>query len=418
MPGATLPVADVTLEPARLLEGLRSALLAYVYLDQPWHYLRESLTRTPPPWVAMGLVALVAVLAFRARPSTERAQQSAGRNARAASGGWRLGVVWALVAALPPALAGHHFSAYYVSFSAVGFALLAGTALARCPLPVATGLLCAATAANAVASGVESFQLARDRPEPAGVSYVTISRLKAEARFLDALHDGLRRNPPPRGAAIYLSHAPRGVELATFGSYAPQVWFRDPDLELTYIGQYRPRADRRPAVFLRFDWDRWRFVGLPESLVDAVIEAEELMQRREWPQARGALERALRLAQPGEHDPERAELLNSLGLAAKQDADTAAARRAWLEALALAPDHRGALLNLAGLEAAGGRYEQAKERVQRVLATEPDDPLALYFLVRLERALGNGTEAEGAWRRLVSASPRFADSLARAGTPR
>jgi cytochrome c-type biogenesis protein CcmH/NrfG len=53
----------------------------------------------------------------------------------------------------------------------------------------------------------------------------------------------------------------------------------------------------------------------------------------------------------------------------------------------------------------------------RVLARSPGDPLALYYLARLERSLGDGGAADAAWRRLVAANPAFADSALRRDGP-
>src|SRR5439155_101384 len=69
-------------------------------------------------------------------------------------GAWRLGLLWATLGAAPAALAGHHFSAYYASFAAVGFALILGELLARAPLPLATALLAVGAAASTVANEV------------------------------------------------------------------------------------------------------------------------------------------------------------------------------------------------------------------------------------------------------------------------
>lgn len=408
VPGESVPVADVTLEPGSILEGLRSALLTFFYVDQPFHDLGESISRLRVPWLAMLLAACVGVLASFAPASDEK---------QASAQGWRLGLVWTILAALPPALAGHHFSAYYVTFAGVGFALIAGPALARCPRAIAIAVLVIAVIMNMVANGVDNFRVTRAQQMPPGVSCVTIARLKAEVHFLRTLRKALLENPPPRGASIYLSYAPRGVSFATAGSYAPQVWFNDPDLDLTYIRRYQPHADARPAIFLRFNWNPWNFTAVPESLVDAIVDAEDLMEKRDWPAARAALERVLGTAGTEIQDEERASLLNSYGLAAKQTGDTTAARRAWLDALRIEPSQRGALLNLAGIEASRGRYAEARERVLAALQAQPNDPLALYYLARLERALGNTDAAVRAWQRLVSADPQFADSLTRAGAP-
>lgn len=403
--GSTVPVADVTLRVDHFWEGFRSALLTYLYVEQPWIHLREAMGRIQVPWVAMALLAVIAGLAFML-PRTNGGSGAVGR-------GVRLGLVWAVVGALPVGLVGHHFSAYYVCFSAVGFALAAGLGLARGPRIAVIGLLALGVNLNVVANAVESFRHRSNEGDMPGVSYVTTARLGIEVRYLDSLYHAMLRDPPPRGAVVYVSHSPHRASLVTMGGRAPRIWFQDPALELTYIGQYRPGADARPKRFLRYDPDNRSFASLPETLVALTIEGEEHMSRGEWAAARSIFGRALGHARPGVHDLERVELANGIGVAASHQGDTATARQAWDAALSLAPDHRGALLNRAGLEATAGRFDAAMQQVERLLIVAPDDPLALLLLARLERALGHGDAAERAWKRLVSAHPSFADSVAR-----
>jgi hypothetical protein len=408
-PGSSVPVADVTLRLGNVWEGFRSAILTYVYLDQPFVYLREAVGRIHVPWIAIVLLAATAWMVHRIPAAS--GVKDRGRSISELE----LGAVWGLLGTVPIALVGHHFSAYYVCFAAVGFALIAGQGLARLPLPALIGVLGLAATSNVVANGVESFRIRSNQDDLPGVSYVTIARLSYEAHFLDSLETAMRRDPPPRGAIVYLSHAPHRASFATAGERAPRVWFQDPELTLTYIGQYQPGATGRARRFLRFDQERRSFTSLPESLVDAIVQGEERMNRGEWPAARAALTRALALTRPGVHDIERVELANSLGVAANREGDTTAAARAWRGVLELDPRHRGALLNLAGLDASAGHYAAAKAWIERALQAWPDDPLALLFLARLERALGQDAAAASAWSRLQAADPAFADSVARAG---
>jgi tetratricopeptide (TPR) repeat protein len=410
-PGSSVPVADVTLRLDHFWEGLRSALLTYVYVDQPWVYLREAMGRIQVPWAAIALLAIAATVALMLTRTSGGEETSTGR-------GMRLGALWAIIGTLPVALVGHHFSAYYVCFSAVGFALVAGLLLMRAPRIAVVGVFALAATLNVVANAVESFRLRSNEDDLPGVSYVTIARLGYEARYLDSLHSAMKRDPPPRGAVVYLSHAPHRASFATAGDRAPRIWFQDPALELTYIGQYRPGAETRPRRFLRFHPEHRSFAPLPETLVRLTIEGEEFMARGQWAAARASFGRALEHARPGMHDLERVELANGIGVAANREGDTLTARNAWDAALSLAPDHRGALLNRAGLDASAGRFEAAKRWVERLLSKAPHDPLALLYLARLERALGHGADAQQAWARLVAADPAFADSVARtAGVP-
>src|ERR1043166_7475397 len=63
-PGQSPAVADVALGTASLWEGIRSGLLTYLGLEQPWAYLGESLTRVPVPAPAMLLLGMIVVLAY------------------------------------------------------------------------------------------------------------------------------------------------------------------------------------------------------------------------------------------------------------------------------------------------------------------------------------------------------------------
>jgi tetratricopeptide (TPR) repeat protein len=405
-PGAgALPMADVALQPGGLWEGLRFGLLSYFYLDQPLADLGNAAARVAWPVLAIVLVVAGAIIAFTI-------PKGAGARPGNSAPGWRLGLLWATVGLLPVALVGHHFSAYYISFAAVGFALLAGLFLSRTAWPVVAGIFVVAAWANVVANGVEPFRLVREGVEPPGISYVSISRLEWERKFVDALHDALKRDPPPKGGVIYLAHAPHYLELATFGERAPRIWFHDPTLDLSYITRYRIEGDR-PRRFLRFDPRHWNFVSLPNALVDAMVEGEEALAAGRPGVARPALERALALAVPGTHDIERAELETSYGLACFQTGDTESARRAWLAALAIDPANRGALLNLAAWNAGRGDFREARILTLRTLALDGRDPVALYYLSRVERSLGNETGSRRAWEELASAEPAFADSVAR-----
>jgi tetratricopeptide (TPR) repeat protein len=248
---------------------------------------------------------------------------------------------------------------------------------------------------------------------PETTSRFGFARLVRLQQYVNALHASLRQDPPPPGAIVYLSHAPEYFALATAGDRALRVWFRDPRMELSYITRYRPEPGQRPRRVLRFDPDRWDFARLPNPLVDAIVEGEEALARGQAATARQALGRALRIAQPGVHDVERVELQTSFGLAAYRSGDTTAARRAWQAALAIDSSHRGALLNLAALSAQRGEFGEAKRLTLAVLAESPEDPLALYYLARIEPSLGNAGAADIAWRRLAKTSPAFVDSIVR-----
>src|SRR5262249_54655858 len=156
---------------------------------------------------------------------------------------------------------------------------------------------------------------------------------------------------------------------------------------------------------------------LSNEMVDAMVEGETALASGHPAAARAGLAKALRLAGAGP-TPEAIELENTYGLACYQTGDTAEARQAWQKALSLDPYHRGALLNLAAVLAGHGDFAGARALTLRVLEHAPDDPMALYYLARIERSLGNDAGADRAWSLLASSQPGFADSVAkRSGAP-
>ncbi|HEU5150067.1 MAG TPA: tetratricopeptide repeat protein, partial [Iamia sp.] len=73
-------------------------------------------------------------------------------------------------------------------------------------------------------------------------------------------------------------------------------------------------------------------------------------------------------------DPVNAALLLLAGDAARLDGDTAAARRAWARAEALAPRSPAAPARLARLHHVEGRDDEARAALARARAVDPDDP--------------------------------------------
>ncbi len=406
---SSTPVADVSLNFADFGAGYLSALLAYLYVDQPWNRLLDSVLSTRVPWVALALVVAAAVLAVTApRSTSEEASHNPSTDGLRAG---LLGCSWAVVGALPIGLVGHHFSAYYVSFSAVGAAILFAAVFSGRARFAVVPLLAVATFMNVAANGVGSFRATRAPTTDPGASFVTYSRLELEQAYLDSFQVALRVARPPRGAVIYLSRAPHFSTIATASGLAPQIWFDDPTLETSYVGSYRPGAESRPRVFLRFDAMDRSFDVLPESLVVASLAGEEALARGSALEARAHFERALALATPGPHDVERADLENGLGVAADQLGDSAAARKAWLSALGIREEHRGALLNLAGLEAERGDYAAARARVVQVLAKSAGDRTAMEFVFRIDLAARDSAAAQRDWEAIAARYPGLADTL-------
>ena len=86
------------------------------------------------------------------------------------------GLLWALVGAVPIGLAGHHFSAYYVSFAAVGFAIGAGVWLSRWPALVTVPILIALTMLGVASNRIETFRREQVNERP-GLSFVNTANM-------------------------------------------------------------------------------------------------------------------------------------------------------------------------------------------------------------------------------------------------
>jgi len=332
----------------------------------------------------------------------------------AARGGARdgvlgLGALWATLGALPIALAGHHYSAYYVTFSGVGFALALGRVLAPTPPALAFALFAASAVAGEAANRVDLFNFERMEPE-AGVSFITMGRFEYEVAFLDSLHVAMDRLRPAPGSRVFLSHAPHYTSFVTVRGACARVWFEDPALELGSIGDYRG-PESRPHAFLRFDPASHGFVHVPNEVMDADLAAERAMDQHRPADARAAVDRALALLPTSGPEVVRLDLLNNRGFACASLGDTAAARDSWRRALAIDPAFASAALNLARLDAPAGRLADARTTLERLLVHAPANGEALSLLVRVQRVQGDETAAQVTLTKLAEVAPEMASQL-------
>jgi tetratricopeptide (TPR) repeat protein len=385
--GATAGAAsmqDVDLAPGSVLEGFRLAILSLGGLDQPWAELSGAWSRWRPPLLAFGVLALLVVVAWSVSARARKPAPALGERER---DGLVLAALWTVLGAVPVAFVGHHFSAYYLTFAAVGFALGLGIALARAHPAVAAVALGALLTLHTVALGTRDYRIALSDPGPRGTPFVSAGRLETSARLLDAYRTALQSAVHERGTDVVLYRMTRELAIASGVDRAPRLWLGDSTLTLTPQSQFTFADDGRPRVFLRFDPDRGAFAVLPDSLALAMQRGETAMERGETAIAREWLGRALAYARPGEDDLERAELSNTYGVASAQLGDTLAARRAWETTLALQPLHLEARINLAMLEAQAGRLVAARERLLAILRVYPKDERARAALARVEQAL-------------------------------
>lgn len=405
--GGMLPTSGIPVGAAAAVDGYRLALLSLVAAEQPWRDLAAGIAKlvTFLPWVGVALAALAAAAAF----TTDDAPAPAPR-----PGAARLGLLWRALGALPVAVVGARFSAYYAGFPAIGFALVVAAGLARLPAPAAAAVFAVLATANLSANGTERIRLDEDdRSVPRGISITSPQRLRREARYVRAFRAALMEQPPPRGAVIWLLQ-PFGFQLmGTAGGRAARVWFDDPTLDTEVLQPTSADLPQRPSVCLRFDPAHATFTRLPGDFAVEMARAEAAVAVNDTARAARAYARALALLPPGAYDSERVTALYNSGVLAGEMGDTAAARARFEDVLAIAPGSPDAMLGLSGLFLDAGRFDEARSWIDRVLAVAPDHPVALLRLVVIERDSGDWPAAQRALDRLTEAHPAFVDSVMR-----
>ncbi|HEX5961556.1 MAG TPA: tetratricopeptide repeat protein [Rhodanobacteraceae bacterium] len=180
----------------------------------------------------------------------------------------------------------------------------------------------------------------------------------------------------------------------------------------------------------------------PEDAELARLHGIALLTLGRNPEARGAFERAIRLA-PGnlearsnlasallaEGDADGAVSLlqqavqarpgdpalhNNLANALRAAGDDAGARKAYLAALAVAPGHFSAIVNLAATELSLGLVAEAEARLRAVLAAQPH-PRALLLLGHVLGRQHRFAEAQAAYAQAAQLAPNVAQFPYHAG---
>jgi len=108
-------------------------------------------------------------------------------------------------------------------------------------------------------------------------------------------------------------------------------------------------------------------------------------------------------------DPAEADGWYNLGCDLETE-DAARARAAYQRAIAIAPSHVEALVNLGRLLHETGDLRGAEATYRRALDTRPDDAIALFNLGVALEDQGRGHEAADAYRRAVAADADCADA--------
>jgi tetratricopeptide (TPR) repeat protein len=397
-----VPIADVAYRARDFVMGLAFTLLTYVGAEHPWTRMGKSFPPLPPLVASIALAALFPLLAWALARWRSESEERAGASAAAAAPApplrrdpepralLVLGLAWAILGALPVAVVGVRFSAYYASFSAVGFALVLASLLARRPLALAIPVFALLAGLDLGANAGTRFRLnENDRQAPPGLSITNDALLRLETAYVRAFQAFLRAHPLGPHPIIYLSQ-PFGFSImGTGGVMGPRIWHDDPGLEVRFLSGYHPGADGdRPRLMVRVDPDPPRFAVLSDTLVGAILAGEAALNADDAPAARVAMLHALGLCVPGEHDGLRASILQNLGVAADRMGDSTAARQYWLEVVRLSPrPPYPALFNLGALEADAGHFAEARRWIVRALEASPGDSFALDYLRRLDARL-------------------------------
>lgn len=132
-------------------------------------------------------------------------------------------------------------------------------------------------------------------------------------------------------------------------------------------------------------------------------------------QADGDVEGAVALLEQVVRDrPSDPALHNNLANALRAAGDDARACEEYLAALALAPDHFGAIVNLAATELSLGRTADAEARLRGVLASQPH-PQALLLLGHTLNRQQRYAEAQAAYEQAAQLAPNAAQFPYQAG---
>jgi hypothetical protein len=185
------------------------------------------------------------------------------------------GLAWALLGALPVAVAVASWSAYYYLFALCGMALAIGTALARAPRAVAFAALALLAATSGAARRLDEFAT---RPDPwATLSHVNRRYVeRAELLSMRLLADLRAARPAlPHGATLFFRALPAWSAFQV-GDGALVRWaYRDTSLRSYLQTQYTAaRARRGTALF--FSAQSGRLVETP--LDDSALPAMAITQ--------------------------------------------------------------------------------------------------------------------------------------------
>ena len=301
--------ATVALDPA----GLPAA---FVHLLQTAVGLEWSPGTPPrigqwPPWVPLAAVLLALAWAWRsANPAgaarapspamaPERAPGSAPgprpQRAPVALGPVRLGLVWALLGALPVAAVAAIWSSYYYLFALCGLALALGAALSRLRLVGAIAVLALLAWGSQCGRGQGEFSVIRGPWST--MSHVNRFYIERSMRYVSRYLADLRRERPalPARSTVFFAGIPSSIAFQAGDGPLVRWAYRDSSLRSYYITRFTLDHTRRgPVFFFSVSKDTLReILRDPEELIALGIG---MMLEEKLDAARDALEYARRQA--------------------------------------------------------------------------------------------------------------------------
>jgi Flp pilus assembly protein TadD len=199
---------------------------------------------------------------------------------------------------------------------------------------------------------------------------------------LNTLKEGLRLYPHSVELYVGMGYTRLAREEIAWAKQAfEKALVLDPDHEdaLVGLGEVVLRLGRREEALALFD--RARRSGCGDDLDSLLSMGRALYRERLYAEAREVFLDAASLR------PDSAEAVAALGYTLHRLGDEAGARRNLRRALKIDPDHHEARVYLGHLLYDRGDWEGALQAFERVPPSEHWDPVALWRLIELKRAL-------------------------------
>jgi hypothetical protein len=255
-----------TREGFHLGAGSVPAALAHLlqaFLGIQWgEGMSFSIRRAAPLLLPLTLVLVAVGLVRRGHPKADQGGTTAAR-------GPVIGIVWAMLAALPVTIVVHVWSSYYYLFAVCGLAIAVASWLDRFPTPASLALLALVACGSESARQMESFAT---QPTDWGTqSHLTRFYFDRSMRWVTRYLEDLRRQRPtlPHHSTLFFAGTPAFASWQS-GNGALVRWvYRDSTLRSYYFADFTLERARRGEFFV--------FVAHNDSLLEEPGRVEGLL---------------------------------------------------------------------------------------------------------------------------------------------